>query len=751
MLSEADNQRLTRVGPGTPMGELLRRYWHPIAAALELDEDPIRPLRLLGEDLALYRDKGGHVGLVDRHCPHRGADMNFAIRESHGLRCSYHGWTFDADGRCLEQPFEGVVRPDSGFKDRVRMRAYPVAVKAGLVWAYLGPLPAPCLPDWARFHDPGRPSITITTLPCNWLQCQENSIDPLHVEWLHQNLPLDRFGDGTRGARHLKLAFDEFEHGFIYRRVLDNTDESHPLWTVGRVSLWPNCLFIGSFIWHVPIDDEQTLDVSWHLDPNGAAPPGAAVPYCRGGLDREPDGRISAKDGRHQDAIAMIGQGAIADRTREHVGDGDRGILLLRSRLLSELDAVAHGKDPKGILRDPSRNHRLPLPLTGFHDEQPFVRRRSRRSRRRRARELMRKALARVREAAGWSGTDPAEKTRRRRRRRGRPGGEPDLAALVESYRLSALLFVAADLGVADALADGPRTSADLGQALGAHSPSLDRILKALVAHGVFAHQRDLFANNEASGRLLRDAPGSLHGRALLAGREFMPAWLGLAHTARTGATAFGHVFGMTNWQHREAHPALDEAFNRFMASGARRSARSALEVYDFGRHAHVADIGGGTGLFLGEILAAHSGLRGTLVDQAHVLDAARENLGRLGVAARCAVVPGDLFEPAPPGADAYILKSVLHDWDDESAAAIVRGCASAMSVDARLLVIEAILPEDEVGDAGTRLLDIHMLAVDGGRERRLSDYENLLASAGLRLKRRLPLGSTASLLEAGR
>jgi len=733
------------------MGELLRRYWHPIAAALELDEDPIRPLRLLGEELVLYRDKGGHVGLVDRHCPHRGADLNFAIRESHGLRCSYHGWTFDADGRCLEQPFEGAAHPDSGFKERVRILAYPVEVKAGLVWAYLGPLPAPCLPDWARFHDPGRPSITITTLPCNWLQCQENSVDPLHVEWLHQNLPRDRFGDGPRAARHLKLAFDEFEHGFIYRRVLENTDESHPLWTVGRVSLWPNCLYVGAFVWHVPIDDEHTLDVFWNLDPHGAAPPGAAVPYTRSGLDREPDGRISVKDGRHQDAVAMIGQGSIADRTREHVGEGDRGVLLLRSRLLSELDALADGQDPKGVLRDLGRNHCLPLPLTGFHDEQPFVDRRSARSRRPRARELLSQALARLRKAAGRSGAEPEATTRRRRRRKGRARGEPDLAALVEGYRLSALLFVAADLGVADALANGPRTSAELGPALGAHAPSLDRILKALVAHGIFTHQRGRFANNEASGRLLRDAPGSLHDRALLAGSEFMPAWLGLSHTARTGATAFGHVFGMTNWEHREAHPELNAAFNRFMASGAHRSARSALEVYDFGRHSHVADIGGGTGLFLGEVLAAHTGLRGTLVDQAHVLDAARENLGRLGVAARCAVVPGDLFEPAPPGADAYILKNVLHDWDDESAGAIVKGCASAMDGAARLLVIESILPEDEVGDPGTRLHDVHRLAVDGGRERRTCDYEALFESAGLRLDQRLSMGGSLTLLEAVR
>ena len=745
MLSEADNQRLTRVGTGTPMGALLRRYWHPIAAEIELEAAPILPVRLLGEDLVLYRDKGGRLGLVERHCPHRGADLHNAIREERGLRCSYHGWAFDGEGRCVEQPFETAARPDSGFKDRVRLQAYPVASHAGLVWAYLGPLPAPCLPDWARFHEPGRPTITITTLPCNWLQCQENSVDPLHVEWLHQNLPLDRYGDGSRAARHLKLAFDEFEHGFVYRRVLENTDESHPLWTVGRVSLWPNCLYTGSFTWHVPIDDEHTLDILWDLDARSDAPPGAPVPCRRRELDREPDGRFSVRDPRHQDAIAMLGQGPIADRTREHVGEGDRGVLLLRSRLLAELEALPRGGDPKGVLRDPARNHHLPLPLTGIHDEQPFVRARPSRSRRRRVKELLLQALARVRGAQ-------VERKSRRTKRHKNSGGEPDFAALVDGYRLSALLFVAADLGVADALAGGPRTADELARTLGAHAPSLDRILKALVAHGVFTYECGRFSLDDASRRLLRDAPGSLHGRALLVGSEFMPAWLGLAHTARTGETAFNHVLGTTNWEHRETHPELNESFNRWMAAGARRGAKAALQAYDFGRHAHVADIGGGTGIFLGEILASHPALRGTLVDQPHVLGRARDNLERLGVAGRCAIVPGDLFEPAPKGADVYILKNVLHDWDDEAARRILQACAPALDGDARLLVIESILPEDDqVGDGGTRLLDIHMLAVDGGRERRASDYEALLASAGLRLERRLTLLGALSLLEAVR
>ena len=237
MSRDESHRRLTRVGPGTEMGELLRRYWHPIEALLELERDPLQPIRILGEDLLLYRDRSGTLGLVDRHCPHRGADLLYGILESRGVRCSYHGWHFDERGRCLARPFDEVARPGARGEAGVAIKAYPVAVKASLVWAYLGPPPAPCLWDWARFHDPGHPVVSLALLPCNWLQCQENTVDPVHVEWLHQALPGARYGHGERGARHRKIGFDEFEFGFVYRGVLDNTDESHPLWTGGSASL----------------------------------------------------------------------------------------------------------------------------------------------------------------------------------------------------------------------------------------------------------------------------------------------------------------------------------------------------------------------------------------------------------------------------------------------------------------------------------------------------------------------------------
>jgi 5,5'-dehydrodivanillate O-demethylase oxygenase subunit len=188
MLSEERNRLLTEVGPGTKMGALLRRYWHPIAAVAELDDAPTKPVRLLGEDLVLYKDLSGQYGLLERHCPHRSADLSYGIVEACGLRCNYHGWMFDETGACREQPFEDIDAPEIRFRDQIRIRAYKVEARAGLLWAYPGPEPAPLVPNWEPFTwANGFVQIVFATVPCNWFQCQENSIDPVHFEWMHDN------------------------------------------------------------------------------------------------------------------------------------------------------------------------------------------------------------------------------------------------------------------------------------------------------------------------------------------------------------------------------------------------------------------------------------------------------------------------------------------------------------------------------------------------------------------------------------
>ncbi|MTV27514.1 aromatic ring-hydroxylating dioxygenase subunit alpha [Nitriliruptoraceae bacterium ZYF776] len=367
MLSADRNRQLCEVGAGTPMGELLRRYWHPIAGADELDAHPTRPVRILGEDLTLYRDGLGRLGLIDRHCPHRRADLSYGIVEDEGLRCNYHGWLFDGSGACLHQPFEEARHPDGRFRDKVAVKAYPVQERAGMVWAYLGPDPAPLLPDWEMFHARGYQQVVISEIPCNWFQCQENSIDPVHFEWLHTNWSNALRGSDARGPRHLRLGFEEFEFGFVYRRVREDTDEAHELWSTGRVCLWPNALYTHPCEWRVPIDDERTLSIAFFTDPlPGDAPyEQERIRSWRAPIVDETTGRWIDSHVMNQDYIAWMGQGTVADRTLEHLGESDRGILLLRRRMFEQMQVVADGGDPIGLIRDPERNHRVHLPTVG--------------------------------------------------------------------------------------------------------------------------------------------------------------------------------------------------------------------------------------------------------------------------------------------------------------------------------------------------------------------------------------------------
>jgi 5,5'-dehydrodivanillate O-demethylase oxygenase subunit len=366
VLTAARNEQLTRVGLGTPMGELLRRYWMPVAGASELDTNPIKPIRLMGEDLVLYRDLGGRYGLVDRHCPHRRADLSYGWVEPTGIRCSYHGWLMDETGHCLEQPYEDVANPNPRGKERCSTTAYPVRELAGLLWAYLGPVPAPELPVWEPFTWPnGFREIVLADVPCNWFQCQENSIDPVHFEWMHDNWSLRLRGRDAAAPKHLKIKFEEFDHGFIYKRVREGHSESDRYWTVGRVALWPNGFFLGShFEWRVPVDDENTLNVAWFFMrvPKGREPyVQATIPTWVSPIKDASGGWISSHV-INQDIVAWVGQGTIADRTKENLRSSDVGITMMRQRLFEEMEAVAAGRDPKGVIRSANAAQNIPLP-----------------------------------------------------------------------------------------------------------------------------------------------------------------------------------------------------------------------------------------------------------------------------------------------------------------------------------------------------------------------------------------------------
>ncbi len=368
MLSEEKNRLLTRVGADQPMGQYLRRYWMPIAGMTEFDSRSTKPIRLMGEDLVLYKDLSGTFGLIDRRCAHRRADLSHGMVEQSGLRCNYHGWCFNEVGKCIQQPFEDTVAPQRKGRDRVAIKSYPVQTLGGLVWAYLGPQPAPLLPDWEAFSWPnGFSQIVVSEVPCNWFQCQENSIDPVHFEWMHENWGKRlRTGDMQLGPTHLRLDFKEFEHGFTYHRTKQDSDVRDDAWTIGRVCLWPNGFFLGEhFEWRVPIDDENTLSITWKY----IRVPQERQPYVQAGIPTwqgplyDAQGRWIDTHVMNQDFLAWVGQGRIADRSLEQLGASDRGVVAMRRRFFDELDAVAAGAEPKGLIRDPAGNRALRLPM----------------------------------------------------------------------------------------------------------------------------------------------------------------------------------------------------------------------------------------------------------------------------------------------------------------------------------------------------------------------------------------------------
>jgi len=370
MLTHEANERLTRVGPGTPMGNLMRRYWHPVATTVELDKEPVLPVKLLGENLALYREPDGTLGLMAERCPHRGASMVYGIPEEGGLRCPYHGWKFNGEGACTEQPAEPE---NSTFKHRVRIPAYPAQELGGLIWAYLGPAPAPLLPRWdVLVRDDLERNIGISHIPCNWLQCMENSMDPIHFEWLHcyyGNYVFTRAGKPApmTHRKHLKIAFDLGEFGIHKRRLLEGETEESPDWTVGHPVLIPNILAVGddsrpTFQIRVPVDDTHTLHYWYGTKkmPEGS-PKQEKVTIYDNPVFHE-DGKLVVETINGQDMMAWVTQGPISLREAERLGTSDKGVIFYRSVLMEQMERVARGEDPMGTVRDPAENEMIVIP-----------------------------------------------------------------------------------------------------------------------------------------------------------------------------------------------------------------------------------------------------------------------------------------------------------------------------------------------------------------------------------------------------
>ncbi|MEU4343906.1 Rieske 2Fe-2S domain-containing protein [Nocardia sp. NPDC023852] len=379
MLKSSDNERLVRVSSGTPMGELMRRYWHPIAPVAELDSSPLRTkeVRLLGEDLVLFRDRSGRLGLIDRYCSHRRVNLALGMVEQDGIRCPYHGWKFATDGSCIDQPFEMTMQGNDHFARSCGIPGFPVQELAGLVWAYLGAGSAPLLPRWAPLvWEEAVRDISIAELPCNWLQCQENSLDPVHTEWLHTNYPnylrqVTNMGDETRfeglgptaGKRHRRIRFYDFEYGMAKARMVEGDTGTEEDWTVGHPVIFPHilvtgCQFAYTMQFRVPIDDTHTNHISLYVFPTA---PGTKAPRQR----QIPFRYVPLKDefgdwilnfSFNQDYMAWVEQGAIAERDREKLGVSDTGIIKYRKLLLRELRKLEQGDEPMNVFRDPVAN-----------------------------------------------------------------------------------------------------------------------------------------------------------------------------------------------------------------------------------------------------------------------------------------------------------------------------------------------------------------------------------------------------------
>jgi 5,5'-dehydrodivanillate O-demethylase oxygenase subunit len=322
-------------------------------------------VRLLGENLTLFRSESGELGLIGERCPHRGFDLEYGIPDERGLRCPYHGWLFDKTGTCIEMPFDDRVRTDnSARRARVGIEGYPVQALGELIWAYLGPAPAPLLPRWDVLARPEFDhAAQVHVLPCNWLQCMDNSADPMHFEYLHAalgNYTLKKMGKppAMKLTRHLKIAFDRYKYGMMKRRLLEGEPETVDDWTTGHPLLFPNILAVGeadapSLQIRTPIDDTHTLHFNYRTRPRapGAAPKTISVVHET--LFDE-NGKIIADSIPIQDILAWVMQGPISDRTREHLTASDAGIALYRRLLNEALEAVGRGDDPMNVFRDPA-------------------------------------------------------------------------------------------------------------------------------------------------------------------------------------------------------------------------------------------------------------------------------------------------------------------------------------------------------------------------------------------------------------
>jgi phenylpropionate dioxygenase-like ring-hydroxylating dioxygenase large terminal subunit len=395
MTTREETELMCRTGPGTPGGKMMRRYWLPVGLSEELPQGgaPL-PVTILSERLVLFRDEAGRVGLLQRGCAHRCADLSFGRIEDGGLRCLYHGWLYDVAGNCLEQPGEP---PESTYKNEVKALSYPLVEKGGMIFAYLGRDTPPEFPDWEFLNAPEAHRFHLrTVIECNYLQALEGNIDPVHLSYLHR--PLTRVD--TRPVPGSTKSADVFYAEERRPRLdLEPTDYGIRIFSVRGADNDKQYLRITNFImpcsaaivgnegrvnegyavhWHVPIDDTHNMRFDFVY--NRVRPLDKEKYRTRIGNVTGPDGMTRRSlDNRYfqsreamrtenftgmggsfnvHDAFATESMGPISDRTQEHLATSDRIIVRARNQILEAIADVANGKEPRGVIRDPARRDR---------------------------------------------------------------------------------------------------------------------------------------------------------------------------------------------------------------------------------------------------------------------------------------------------------------------------------------------------------------------------------------------------------
>ena len=389
-----EDEELTHVGPGTPCGEYFRRFWHPVIYSEELLDLPVR-IRILGEDLVVFRDKRDKVGLLELHCSHRGTSLEFGLTSEKGIRCCYHGWLYDVDGTILETPGEPT---DSTLKDRLHQGAYPTHEYKGLVFAYMGPPEEqPPFPIYDTMVDVGQPGYRPSAvaggkflLPCNWLQVKENSMDPAHTAFLHTIISGSQFT--AQFGVLPEIDFKETETGMIYtatRRIGDN------VWVRMKDFILPNMhqvapdtedaskahLFARPWLtqWGVPVDDHNTLNFrlrhytedEWNSDNR---PP--VLTFGQAGDREYEEGQRQPGDYEAQMSIHW----GMSRHGLEHLATTDRGVIMFRSMIRQGIQNVKEGQDPKGLSREAGKvvrtyanNTVLPFPPAATPEEDKLL------------------------------------------------------------------------------------------------------------------------------------------------------------------------------------------------------------------------------------------------------------------------------------------------------------------------------------------------------------------------------------------